>query len=459
MQSSRDLHPPKPKSRSRRATIEVIDVTKPSSMRGMQGRGHSSRKIQQDIGHPNTPSIQSSRRLNTQYSGRHPGRGAQPGRGGGGGRTQRNQTGGPRSQRFHQQDSGGRGRGQKNPKRRMGRAITAGFRVGQRVRLLNLLTTSMNGKEGYVYEVTRERVHVTIRDQYGVDYVAIQAKNLKILAQPKKSKTKISRPDFGAIQRDIRQKKKKSVKEIKADTQAASKEAADDGSASAPVPKEETREYETEQERRDALKKFAKDLKARGLKPELLCEDADDAVSAITFSDQSYVMDLYLQKQNRERNHTQEVFDEARVIYEKSLKEGGEEDEAVFLSIFNKVMTEREPTFKEQDAIADKRLDKELDRLKKLYEKKKASTGEEDEDDDDETEDDSEEFVYDEEELYTEIGQYEPVVRIPDPSTTKVYPIRKPQHPQSPKSKKVSKVPAETETGGAVDTGCSCAIM
>ena len=457
--SSRDLSSPKPKSVQKRSRHASIDA--PQSARSVGHHPQSSRRLQQ--GPPLTPVKQSTRRLQQQsptrgQSNRHSGfqsPGGGPGRGmPAGGQSQRRPhhnagTTTGRSQRMQQGGGGGgssrRGKSQRlpNPNKPAGRAITAGFRVGQLVRLENLLTKSMNGTEGYVYEVTRERVNITIRDQFGVDYVAIQPKNLRILAQPKKSKTKTAGPDWAQYQRDTRQKnnKKKTVKEIKEDAQMLSMEQDD---ASASVRREEKVEYITEQDKKEALKKFAKDLKDRGLKPELLCEDADDAVSVITFSDQSYVMDLYIQKKNRQHHQTQEVYEEARGRYEETLKDGAEEDEAVFLDIFNEVMAEKEPIFKERDAIADERLDKELDRQKKLLEKKKT------EGDNEEDNDDEEDFAYDEEELYQEIGQYEPVVKIPDPSTA----------PSPPPTKK-SQTPASLtpDPAAAVDTCCNCTVM
>jgi hypothetical protein len=306
----------------------------------------------------------------------------------------------------------------------------------------------MNGKEGYVYGITWDRVHITIRDEVGVDYVAIQPKNLRVLAQPQKSTTKPAGPDWDQYQRDIQESKNTAIVSTdEAKKTAALQDEDDDEESVTQREEEEDDEFETEEERRASQEKLLKGLEELGLSPDLLCDSADDALSAITISAQSYVLDLYVQKENREQAHTQEVIEEAYGLYTIALKnEGIEENETLFMEIFYKLKAEKETIFKEQDAIVDKCLEFELD---KLLEKQEAEAkGDEEEEDD---------FVYDEEEMYPEIGKYEPIVRIPEPkpkpkATKKEKLSQSAPAEESPELSKPDQIPTEE-----VDTGCDCA--
>jgi hypothetical protein len=301
----------------------------------------------------------------------------------------------------------------------------------------------MNGKEGYVYEVTRERVNITIRDELAVDYVAIQPKNLRILEQPKASKTKAAAPNWAQYKNDIRQKKRPTLVgqpwKYQGNQEKANAPHSKDDESVGLTDTEDNDECKTDEKRRVTQRKLMKDLKARGLRPNLYCDSADDAVSVVTFSDQTYVLDLYVQKKNRERDHTQECIDEAMDLYHIALEEGAEKDEGLFRSIFSSILVEKEPIFKERDEIADNRLEDELDRQNARLEKKKNSA---------ECDDEEEDFAYNEEELYTEIGQYEPVVRIPDQNNIKE------GLPWTKKTNTGEKV--SDQSTEALDTGCNC---
>lgn len=310
------------------------------------------------------------------------------------------------------------------------RPVTVGFRVGQYVRLEKLKTSEMNSKEGYVYGISLDRVYVTIRDEFGVDYVAILPENLKVLAQPQKSTTKADGPDWDRFQLVIHEPKVKApVTTDEAKHAAELMDAADDDESVTQIRAEvDSGEFETEGERLAAHTKIRKELEEQGLSPELLCDSADDAVSAITISDQTYVLDLYVQKENREQTRKQEVMEAAYKLYTIALKEGMKANESLFMGIFTKLSSEKAAIFKEQDAIADKRLENELNMLLEKQAAEAASNEEEEFD-----------FAYDEEEMYPEIGQYEPVVRIPE--------VKQKQGEEKTKSKKVEENDATAPEG------------
>jgi hypothetical protein len=300
----------------------------------------------------------------------------------------------------------------------------------------------MNGKEGYVYGISWDRVHITIRDELGVDYVALQPKNLKVLAQPQKSTTKAAGPDWDQYQRDIQESKNKAAVTTDEALKAVAlqdEDEEDDEESVTQREEEEDDEFETEEERQAAQEKVLKGLEELGLSPDLLCDSADDALSAITISAQSYVLDLYAQKENREQAHAQEVMEEAYGLYAIAPKknEGTKENELLFMEIFYKLKAEKATIFEEQDAIADKCLEYELDEL--LEKQAAEAKGDEEEEDD---------FVYDEEEMYLEIGQYEPVVRIPEPkakpkATKKEKLSRSERSEEPPKLSKPDQIPTE----------------
>eukprot|EP00980_Cylindrotheca_fusiformis_P010912 scaffold2499_cov125-Cylindrotheca_fusiformis.AAC.3 len=319
--------------------------------------------------------------------------------------------------RDEQNDDGGRvGRGRVVSSANISQPVNVDFKVGQLVRLENLNAKEMNGREGYVYAVYWDRVHVATRDHFGIDYVAIQPKNLMILAQPQeKSTTKVDGPDWDRVQHHVIHNTQEITEEEKAVTTYEAMQAIASNNAGAYSDGDSVTErevqiengafFETEDERQETQEKLLHELKEKGLSLELLCDSADDAVSAVTFSDQSYVLDLYRQKENREQTRKEQIMDEAYDIYTMNLKkEGTEGRESLFLEVYKKLSSEKGRVFEEQDVIADRRLAEEL---RKLLDKQARE---------EETRESlSPDFVYNEEEMYPEIGRYEPVVRLPSP--------------------------------------------
>ncbi|CAJ1962336.1 unnamed protein product [Cylindrotheca closterium] len=105
------------------------------------------------------------------------------------------------------------------------------------------------------------------------------------------------------------------------------------------------------------------DLKKRGLSHEILCVDDDDA-SVVTMSDESYMVDLMSQIQQRSSLRQEELLEMAFDLFSHlaSSKDGqfDGQSEEVFLKIHQQVTAKHGPELKERDDAKDRKLKKYL---------------------------------------------------------------------------------------------------
>ena len=104
-------------------------------------------------------------------------------------------------------------------------------------------------------------------------------------------------------------------------------------------------------------------MKAQGINPNLEFNpiEDDDGHSVVSFSDESYIKDLYGQRERREQERKEYLMEEAKILYKQALDKGSKKDEKMYLDIYDALKAEHAQTFEEEDELLDARLLKALE--------------------------------------------------------------------------------------------------
>jgi hypothetical protein len=104
-------------------------------------------------------------------------------------------------------------------------------------------------------------------------------------------------------------------------------------------------------------------MKAQGINPDLefSANVEDDAESLISFSDESYIKDLYGQRERRETERKEYLMEEAKELYKKAVTSGTKPDEKLYLDIYDALKADHRKRFEEEDELLDARLLKALE--------------------------------------------------------------------------------------------------
>ena len=118
--------------------------------------------------------------------------------------------------------------------------------------------------------------------------------------------------------------------------------------------------------------KLTETLSKQGIRLIIEIEEDDEstgAMSDLSLSNQSYILDLALQKQAREQNLKEESLEEAFVLYSDAKKKG-HRGEGFFLMLLAEVQAKKRASkaefYKTQDERLDKALDDELERQSRM---------------------------------------------------------------------------------------------
>lgn len=168
--------------------------------------------------------------------------------------------------------------------------------------------------------------------------------------------------------------------------------------------KEEEKEDEEIQDP-ELLAQFHADLEKMGIKPVILVDtewDTRSAVSVVSMSDTSYILDLAQQKQFRHKVRQEEALEDAFILYKAALAEGAVDDEEMFFMLLQETKKELDEKYAEKDQKIDEMLDEaleaEMERREKEKQRKKGLS------DDEETEPENQlTHIIAEEEHYAEV--------------------------------------------------------
>ncbi|KAG7368662.1 hypothetical protein IV203_031405 [Nitzschia inconspicua] len=120
--------------------------------------------------------------------------------------------------------------------------------------------------------------------------------------------------------------------------------------------------------------KFYADLDEKGIK-QIIVVDAEwetrSAISVVSMSDASYILDLAQQKQFRHNQRQEEALEEAFILYKVALAEGAVDDEQMFFMLLEETKKELDQKYAERDRKLDQMLDEALEAEIKRREKEK----------------------------------------------------------------------------------------
>ncbi|KAG7347991.1 hypothetical protein IV203_016696 [Nitzschia inconspicua] len=120
--------------------------------------------------------------------------------------------------------------------------------------------------------------------------------------------------------------------------------------------------------------KFYADLDDKGIK-QIIVVDAEwetrSAISVVSMSDASYILDLAQQKQFRHNQRQEEALEEAFILYKVALAEGAVDDEQMFFMLLEETKKELDQKYAERDRKLDQMLDEALEAEIKRREKEK----------------------------------------------------------------------------------------